>query len=158
MLEILLDDDVEDNWPQHQQWQGDVAMAVKHTFNHLALALHDAPLCIRLANDATVQQLNCDWRNKDNVTDVLSFPMQEDPSFRPDEPLGDIILAVPFVMQEAARLQLAVEAHALHLIVHGLLHLLGYDHIDDDEAQLMQQQEQQVMQMLGLHHPYLDGL
>jgi len=111
-------------------------------------------VCIRFSSDEVVKQLNAQWRDKDKVTDVLSFPMQEEDSFDADESLGDIILAVPFVQAEAKRLNLAVEAHSMHLIVHATLHLLGYDHIADDEAQVMQQLENRVMLELGLHMPY----
>ena len=112
-------------------------------------------LCIRLAGDEAVQALNSQWRGKDRVTDVLSFPMQE-PPIDLREPLGDIALAYPFVWQEAARLALTPAAHLVHLVVHATLHLLGYDHIDDAEALTMQRLEQQAMRQLGLHNPYPD--
>jgi probable rRNA maturation factor len=80
--------------------------------------------------------------------------MQEEDELDADDFLGDIILAVPFVGQEAERLNLAVPDHMLHLIVHGTLHLLGYDHIDDKEAEVMQQLENTIMNKLNLHQPY----
>jgi len=111
-------------------------------------------LCIRFASNEAVQQLNAEWRNKDKVTDVLSFPMQDTDDLDAGESLGDMILAAAFVQEEASRLNLSTEAHSMHLIVHATLHLLGYDHIDDDEAETMQRLENQVMCKLGLHQPY----
>jgi len=124
--------------------------------NACAIAGYEAPeptLCIRFTANAEIRALNHQWRNKDAVTDVLSFPMQEAP-FDLDESLGDIALAVPFARQEADRLHVAVDAHILHLIIHASLHLLGFDHINDDEADRMQGLESETMQRMGLHNPY----
>ncbi|MDQ6977848.1 MAG: rRNA maturation RNase YbeY [Ghiorsea sp.] len=119
-----------------------------------AKSIKKPSLCIRFASNEAVQQLNAEWRNKDKVTDVLSFPMQDLDELDVDESLGDMILATPFVQEEAKRLNLSVEAHSMHLIAHATLHLLGYDHINDDEAETMQRLENQVMSKLGLHQPY----
>jgi len=122
-----------------------------------SVAGFDTPpmLCIRFAGDAEVRELNSQWRGLDCVTDVLSFPMQDDSdAIDPNQSLGDIALAVPFVLDEAQRLELPQADHIVHLIVHATLHLLGYDHIDDEEAAQMQQLERQAMQQLGLHDPY----
>jgi probable rRNA maturation factor len=119
----------------------------------LAGGTGEPSLCVRFAPDAAVQALNRDWRHKDKVTDVLSFPIQ-DGEIDATADLGDIALAVPFVEREAARLALPVADHALHLIVHGVLHLMGYDHEDDAEAAEMQALERRAMAGLGLHDPY----
>jgi len=111
-------------------------------------------LCIRFAPDEAVRQLNSHWRGRDCVTDVLSFPMQEVDALDLVRSLGDIALALPFIQHEAERLQLPEADHTLHLIVHATLHLLGYDHIVDAEAEQMQQLERQIMLQLGLHDPY----
>jgi probable rRNA maturation factor len=118
-----------------------------------AKTIKNPSLCIRFANNDAVKKLNSQWRNQDKVTDVLSFPMQEG-DLDEAEPLGDIILATPFVAEEAKHLGLDFDAHCYHLIAHGTLHLLGYDHIDDGEAQQMQQLENTIMAKLGLHQPY----
>ncbi|MDX8413871.1 MAG: rRNA maturation RNase YbeY [Mariprofundales bacterium] len=110
-------------------------------------------LCLRLADNDAVQQLNTQWRNIDRVTDVLSFPMQVG-AINPNQPLGDIILAVPFVQQEAQRLGIACHAHCIHLLIHGTLHLLGFDHAEAEEEQTMRQRERQIMQQLQLHNPW----
>ncbi|MDQ6992794.1 MAG: rRNA maturation RNase YbeY [Mariprofundus sp.] len=111
-------------------------------------------LCIRFTDDAQMRLLNSQWRAIDKVTDVLSFPMQDGEVIDMAESLGDIALALPFVRQEAERLELPLRAHMSHLIIHATLHLLGYDHIDDIEAAEMQQLERLAMQQLGLHEPY----
>jgi len=84
--------------------------------------------------------------------------MQEGENYNPDEPLGDIILAMPFVNQEAERLQRETHAHILHLIIHGMLHLLGYDHVCTDDTYNMQSLESKIMQELHLHQPYPDEI
>jgi len=117
---------------------------------------HEPQLCIRFSDDTTVQALNHQWRERDSVTDVLSFPMQEPDDLQADESLGDIIIAVPFTAAEAERLRLPIADHMLHLIVHATLHLLGYDHIKDEDASVMHAQERKVMQQLALHDPYPD--
>jgi len=118
-------------------------------------------LCMRFSSNDVVRQLNGEWRDKDSVTDVLSFPMLDAAELAAaplaeDEPLGDIILATPFVIEEANRLGISPADHAIHLIIHGCLHLLGYDHIEDDDADVMQALENRSMAKLGLHQPYPD--
>lgn len=114
----------------------------------------DVDICLRFASDAVVLALNTQWRNKASCTDVLSFPQQDGPHFNWDEPLGDIILAVSFVEKEALRLERPFQDHVGHLLMHGLLHLLAYDHIEDDEALMMQRLENTLMHQAKLHCPY----
>ncbi len=111
-------------------------------------------LCLRLAGNEAVSSLNRQWRHEDTITDVLSFPMQDGPDFHFEESLGDIILAWPFVEKEAVRLGISTRAHLLHLIIHGVLHLLGRDHADEAQAERMQAMESHAMAQLGLHDPY----
>jgi len=113
-----------------------------------------AELCVRFATDEDIQALNKQWRDLDKVTDVLSFPMQEDPNYDLNMSLGDIALAARFIRQQASSLDLPVRAHVLHLIIHAVLHLLGFDHVKNEDAIIMQQLEQRIMQHLGLHDPY----
>jgi len=148
MIDLVVDDGV---YPLLTP--SDVEKAVQ-TSCFEAKNMKKASACIRFSSNEVVKQLNHQWRDKDKVTDVLSFPMQDIGDIDADESLGDIILAVPFVQSEAKRLNLSVEAHSIHLIVHATLHLLGYDHIADDEAHVMQRLENQVMLTLGLHQPY----
>jgi len=112
--------------------------------------VEEKPLTVRICSDQTIQKLNAQFRGKDRPTDVLSFPMEE------EDYLGDIALAHPFVAEEARRLGVDPQAHAQHLVIHGVLHLLGYDHETDAEAAVMQALERRAMQLLGLHDPYPD--
>lgn len=116
---------------------------------------------IVLADNATVQALNRDYRGKDKPTNVLSFALLDDP----DElqlyqgtdapvPLGDIILARETVMAEAEAQDKTIKDHFRHLVVHGVLHLLGYDHVDDDDAAVMEALERKILDSIGIDDPY----
>jgi len=154
MIDIMVDDDVDADLPNQPSIESAVCLTCKAATNNIIIP----HVCIRFAHDNVVQALNSQWRNKDKVTDVLSFPMQEGDIYAADEPLGDIILAMPFVLHEAQRLQHEAHAHILHLIIHGMLHLLGHDHIHDDDACIMQRLESQIMKELHLHPPYPDEI
>lgn len=152
MIDILIDEEVDEPLPSGDEVHQAVTTAcLGANFQHTPM------LCIRFSDDATVQSLNREWRKKDAVTDVLSFPMQDGDKYEADESLGDIILAVPFTTREAARLSLPVKDHMLHLIIHATLHLMGYDHINDEDAKVMHKLERSVMNSLSLHDPYPDG-
>lgn len=111
-----------------------------------------------LTDDAQVQQLNREYRGKDKPTNVLSFPQLDDSAADlPKEiplPLGDLVLAYETVASEAKARDIDVGQHVTHLVVHGLLHLVGYDHEDDHSAEAMEQLEIQVMKRLDLPDPY----
>ena len=155
MIDILVDDSVDDGDDGPLPPEALIQRAV--TTACLEGGFSQTPsLCIRFSDDATVHDLNHQWRDKDAVTDVLSFPMQEEGELDADESLGDIILATPFTIKEAARLSLPVTDHMLHLIIHATLHLLGYDHIDDEDAKVMHKHERAAMNSMGLHDPYPD--
>ena len=157
---------INEGWPDAADWEALAASAVSIAIAatpHGALTGRDAcvEIAVRLTDDAEVQTLNRDYRHKDKPTNVLSFPM-----IPPDLIaslantsdaeilLGDIVLARETCAREAAARGVSVEAHATHLIVHGTLHLLGYDHMQDDEAEAMESLERQIMATLGLHDPY----
>ncbi len=113
-----------------------------------------AELCVRFATDEEIQLLNKQWRGLDKVTDVLSFPMQEGPDYDLKMSLGDIALAARFIRQQASALDLTMQTHTLHLIIHAVLHLLGFDHVKERDAIIMQKLEQRIMRHLKLHDPY----
>jgi len=160
-IDILIDSDIQAytaRLPNRQHIHHAVTTTCTTGYAATYHADHTKPiLCVRFAHDSEVHALNRQWRGKDAVTDVLSFPMQESPPFAANESLGDIIVAIPFVFQEATRLQLSDVSHMLHLIVHGTLHLLAYDHENDTEAAHMQALETDIMQQLSLHRPYRTG-
>jgi probable rRNA maturation factor len=106
-----------------------------------------------LTNDAEQQELNRQWRGIDKPTNVLSFPQIE-----PFDPLtgllGDVILARETLEREAAELGISFHDHFTHLVVHGFLHILGYDHLDDEEALEMEGLETQILASLDIADPY----
>lgn len=157
---------VEAPWPD-ADWEalanGAVLAALRVT-PHAELADTAAlvEVSVRLTSDEEVRVLNRDYRGKDKPTNVLSFPMVQPDlleivSQNSDDGellLGDIVLAHGVCAAEAAERGVSLEAHATHLIVHGLLHLLGYDHQGHEEAEDMESLEREAMAGLGLHDPY----
>ncbi|TAN56972.1 MAG: rRNA maturation RNase YbeY [Magnetospirillum sp.] len=127
-----------------------------------AVELPDGPveLSIVLADDATVRDLNRDWRGKDVPTNVLSFASLDDGDapLVPGAPLllGDVILAWETVAAEATEQNKPLADHFSHLVVHGVLHLLGYDHADDQDADEMEALETTLLAALGIPDPYHD--
>lgn len=106
-------------------------------------------------SDDAVRDLNARWRGKDKATNVLSFPADPVPGLPPEvQPLGDLALAYQTCADEAADKGISMNDHAAHLVVHGLLHLLGYDHVADDEAEFMEDLERQVLKRMGIADPY----
>jgi len=148
MIELVIDEGVQASYAM------DMLERTVETSCYQAKQIKNPSLCIRFAQNDAVQTLNATWRQQDKVTDVLSFPMQEDEEVDAAESLGDIILAIPFVAEEAKRLDLSFDAHLYHLVAHGTLHLLGFNHIEDDEAETMQRLENKIMTMISLHAPY----
>lgn len=112
-------------------------------------------VAILLTNDAAIQKLNADFRDLDKPTDVLSFPQHPD-TFRGvrGPALGDIVIAFETTSNDAHAASLSLEDHLTHLTVHGLLHLFGYDHIEEDEAHAMEELEVRVLAELGIANPY----
>jgi probable rRNA maturation factor len=137
---------------------------VAHTFAHDAVTGCINPeaeieIVIRLTHNDAVHTLNKQWRSKDAPTNVLSFPMDAPDGDHPGGiMLGDIVLALGVCQAEAKDKKIALADHATHLIVHGFLHLLGFDHIEDDDASHMEAIERDVLRNLGLHNPYEDEI
>lgn len=114
----------------------------------------DAEVTIRIVDEAESQQLNFDYREKDKPTNVLSFPFQCPPGI--ELPLlGDLVICAQVVAREAQEQQKTLQAHWAHMVVHGSLHLLGFDHINDADAEEMEAEEIQILQELGFANPYL---
>ncbi len=116
----------------------------------------DSELTIRLVDEPEGRELNRTWRQKDYATNVLSFPADVPDELLDIPLLGDLVICVPVVEREAAEQGKALEAHWAHLVIHGCLHLLGYDHIDDEEADEMEALERTLLAELGHPDPYAD--
>ena len=117
---------------------------------------HEEPeLTIRIVDEAESQELNHEYRGKDKPTNVLSFPF-EAPAHVPIPLLGDLIVCKQVVEHEAVEQGKTLTAHWAHMIIHGCLHLLGYDHIEDEEAEEMEGIEKVIMKDLGFGDPYKD--
>ncbi|APR52225.1 rRNA maturation RNase YbeY [Sphingomonas koreensis] len=157
----------ESGWPD-LDWdaigvQAAAAAVAQTPFGGLADAEAVIEIAVRLTDDAEVHQLNAQYRGKDKPTNVLSFPMIEPDliavltqnSDDGEVILGDIVLAHGVCAAEAQEKGFTVEQHATHLIVHGVLHLLGYDHQGDSEAEAMESMERAALETLGIPDPYL---
>lgn len=161
---MQLETEIESPWPAETDWE---ALADRALGALLCVApeLANPRLSASLlfADDAEVHELNREWRDKDKPTNVLSFPMLTRdellalPADGPPELLGDIVLALETCAREATDKGLPLEAHATHLIVHGLLHLAGHDHeISPADARVMEQLEIKALALIGLADPYGD--
>ena len=120
----------------------------------------DVEISIVLADDAFVRELNRTWRNMDVPTNVLAFPSSGGDGILgagAERLLGDVIVAFQTTQREAVELQLPLEHHFAHLIIHGILHLFGYDHIDDGDAAIMEKLEIEALARLGIGSPYEPG-
>jgi len=135
-----------------------VAEAVKAASAAVAaeLGLHTGEACVALSSDEHVARLNATYRGKPSPTNVLSFPSgaPRSEAMSETEFLGDIVLAAETVTREADALGLPLIHHLQHLVVHGLLHLLGFDHESDEEAEVMESLEVRILARLGLSNPY----
>lgn len=112
-------------------------------------------LSLVFSNDAGIKELNAGWRGKDKPTNVLSFPAFAIAAGDPLPPmLGDIVLAIETISRESSLEKKPFEHHLIHLVVHGFLHLLGYDHETDEEAEVMEAMERRVLARLAIPDPY----
>ncbi len=155
---------IEADWPAAIDWEA-VATRALTALAQVAHELANPRLSASLlfADDAEVHELNREWRDKDKPTNVLSFPMLEREELvalapeGPPELLGDIALALETCTREAAEKGVPLEHHAAHLIVHGLLHLAGHDHVHSDaEAAAMEALEIKALAQMGIADPYGD--
>jgi probable rRNA maturation factor len=164
---IRVEADVGEEWDSRIDWTDLAERAVRSAVVHSRhAALNSSELAIevsvKFADDPEVKALNAAYRNKDKPTNVLSFPMFEaellDSIVRADGGevlLGDVVLAHGICAAEAAGKGIAVEAHAAHLVVHGTLHLLGYDHeTGDEDAEEMEKVEREALSAIGIPDPY----
>ena len=150
-LAIDIDDPA---WNKISGLEGLAARAVAAVLKNM-----DAELSILFTSDEEIARLNAEWRGQAKPTNVLSFPAPEDlpvPDGEP-KPLGDIVIAYGTVAREAAEQGKTAADHALHLLVHGMLHLLGHDHVEDAPAEEMEAMERDILESLGVADPYGDA-
>jgi len=136
------------NLQQLEKWVGAAILKVSDQKRDLA------ELTVRIVDCEESQQLNGDYRGKDKPTNVLSFPFQNPPGITLPL-LGDLVVCKSVVEQEATEQQKPLISHWAHMLIHGTLHLLGYDHIEDEEAEVMESIETELMIELGYSDPYL---
>ncbi len=153
ILEIEVD---ETAWKEVADPETLVHRAAGATETALGQDLSQAVVTVSLATDDEVARLNKQWRNKPGPTNVLSFPAPPAMPLPPGEPrlLGDIILAAGVVKCEAEQQDKSLEDHLVHLAVHGILHLMDYDHISEAEATRMENLEVDILNVLGIADPY----
>ena len=145
MIELVIDDEA---------WEQDLPGA-----EHLAQKCASATVCFEprlkgeiallLTSNAKIEELNTTFRDQSKPTNVLSFPCDDASDF-----IGDIALARETCLDEARARKISLEAHAAHLIIHGMLHLIGYDHQNDVEAEAMENREVEILETMGVSNPY----
>lgn len=145
-----------EGWPPHDQLETIARKAVDAALIELGASGEAASeLSLVFSNDAGIQELNAGWRGFDKPTNVLSFPaFSIAPGDKLPPMLGDIVLAIETISRESSLETKPFEHHLIHLVVHGFLHLLGYDHESDGEAEVMETMERRVLARLAIPDPY----
>lgn len=153
---IGVETDVSGEWDSRIDWPALARSAVHAAVAHSRHAgLSDSEVSVKFTSDAEVRALNSAWRGKDRATNVLSFPMAAEAELASAQLLGDVVLAHGICAAEAAARKVAVELHAAHLVVHGTLHLLGYEHeASDEDAGEMEETERRALASIGIADPY----
>lgn len=162
MAELDIQISVEEgDWPSEEQLQVLAERVLGAAATHLKK--HEkqpfpkmaTELSLVFTDDASIREINAEWRSQDKATNVLSFPaFPLEPGGKPGPMLGDIIIARETVEREAADLEKSFDDHLTHLMVHGFLHLFGYDHMNNSEAEIMEGLETRILAGLGLSDPY----
>lgn len=167
MIEIDLD--IAPNWEKEIHWSDlskkSINEAIKLSdYNFLCSIDNNVSISISLSKNEKVHALNKQYRDKDKPTNILSFPMVEPTELSglaehpiPEILLGDMILSYDICYAEAKEKGISLTNHYQHLIVHGILHLLGYNHIEDDDAEKMQTIEILALKNMGIENPYEKG-
>ncbi|PQO23208.1 rRNA maturation RNase YbeY [Rhodobacteraceae bacterium WD3A24] len=170
-MALLVDTIIEDDRWRRIGLEALAVRAAEAALRHLGLDPDGYEIALLAADDARLAELNAAFRGRSGATNVLSWPAHElapaTPGARPAAPpdgsaewpesLGDIALAFGTCAAEATAQRRRLEDHAAHLVVHGVLHLLGYDHVRDPDAALMERTETVILAQLGIADPYRDG-
>ena len=150
MLDLYIQNELNiANTPSQLEFEAWVSKALQKTYNKLEQL-------IRIVDKEEIQALNRQYRDKDKATNILSFPAEQY-DFLDYDCLGDLVVCASVVEQEAKDQNKALNEHWAHLIVHGMLHLQGFDHIDDDEAATMEALEIKILETMSISNPYNDG-
>ncbi|MGX2957172.1 rRNA maturation RNase YbeY [Ursidibacter arcticus] len=152
IIDLQLACENSNNLPSEEQFSHWVNQAL--TMQAQTADYPETEMTIRIVDEAESHELNLTYRGKDKPTNVLSFPF-EVPDGIELPLLGDLVICRQVVEKEAIEQQKPLDAHWAHLAIHGTLHLLGYDHLTDEEAEEMESLETQIMQSLGYEDPYL---
>ena len=149
LIDVLVESPLWDKEPE-------ASATVERAINTAAEAIDSAAgeVVVMLTDDETIRALNRDWRKIDKPTNVLSFPAAKTPGIEPLM-LGDIVIAYETLQRECAEEDRVFLHHLAHLAVHGFLHLMGYDHQDDSDAEAMEQLESSILARLDMPDPYL---
>ena len=131
--------------------------AIDHIREELSLP-HPVELSILACNDARIAALNTEFRGKPTQTNVLSWPNADEPDLTKDPFLGDIAIAYETCLRETDAQKKSAQDHTQHLILHAILHLMGYDHEDDTEAEEMEALETKLLAKMGIDDPYKDSI
>jgi len=156
MTEVLV---VAECWQTEPDAEAVIQRAIEAAAGIADADVGDAELAIMLTDDTGIRTLNSNWRGIDKPTNVLSFPALQPAAGAPDDAppmLGDIAIAYETMRREADEEQKPFDHHLSHLAVHGFLHLIGYDHEKDDDAETMESLEQEILAQLGIPDPYAD--
>ncbi|WP_273722559.1 rRNA maturation RNase YbeY [Bartonella sp. AU18XJBT] len=144
-------------WNDEKMLYNITEKALMTTMHHVSLEDVVSEISLLFTDDEHMAQINAQWRNKNKSTNVLSFPaFPLKAGNRPGPMLGDIIIARETVVFEAEKEGKTFQDHLTHMIVHGILHLLGYDHETDDEAYKMEKLEREILQKLSIKDPYAE--
>jgi probable rRNA maturation factor len=165
-MTLDIDIDADPEWDSSSGWESLVRSAAEaaiaeSAFPQLIRSPRPVELSVRLTGNDEVQALNAQWRGKDRPTNVLSFPQVDSAELGmvaqpgPELMLGDLVLAHETCIREAAEKRIPLKDHAAHLVVHGTLHLLGYDHEDERSAEEMESREVRALARIGIADPYL---
>nr|WP_295461559.1 rRNA maturation RNase YbeY [Mesorhizobium sp.] len=143
------------DWPPEAELEALVGRAATALLAELGIVGSPSELSVLFTDDAQIRALNAQWRDKDKATNVLSFPaFPVAPGNELPPMLGDIVLAAETVRAESVLESKSFDHHLTHLVVHGLLHLLGYDHETDDDAEEMEALERRILARLAIADPY----
>lgn len=156
LTEVLV---VADCWQSEPEAEAVIHRAIETAAEIADADVGEAELAVMLTNDAGIRTLNSNWRGMDKPTNVLSFPALQPTASAPagaPRMLGDIAIAYEITRREADEEEKPFDHHLSHLAVHGFLHLIGYDHENDDDAEAMEGLEREILAQLGIPDPYAD--